>query len=121
MTAMQALAPMRALTCKIHTLCAAIYPVAQHAEAIVCRDDDAHASPAHGSKQNAVTAFAPKKRQASPLRLSSGIPPFDDVIALIHAQHRVMRSIQSQQTRELRIHVQPLRGQDTQNMGMRNQ
>lgn len=47
-------------------------PLAQHAEAIVCRGDDAHAPSAHGSKQNAVTAFAPKKRQnVKPARYGS--------------------------------------------------
>ena len=50
-----------------------------------------------------------------------GVPPFDDVISLIDAEHRVVRRIQTQQPREMRVHAQPLRGEDAQDVRMSHQ
>ncbi len=45
----------------------------------------------------------------------------DNVVSLILAQHAIMRGVEAQQTREMRIDVQPLRGEDAQHMRVRHQ
>ena len=49
------------------------------------------------------------------------IPMLDNVVSLILAQHAIMRGVEAQQTREMRIDVQPLRGEDAQHMRVRHQ
>ena len=49
------------------------------------------------------------------------IPMLDNVVSFILAQHAIMRGVEAQQTREMRIDVQPLRSKDAQHMRVRHQ
>ena len=53
--------------------------------------------------------------------LLSTVPTLDNTIPLVQAQHRIVRRIQTKQAAEARIKTDPLRGQNAQNMRMRDQ
>lgn len=60
-------------------------------------------------------------KQAKNSFLLSTVPTLDNTIPLVQAQHRIVRRIQTKQAAEARIKTDPLRGQNAQNMRMRDQ